>query len=158
MEGGPGDHTLTDMDGFTVCKKEEDDEQVAQRLGINGVMANGAPSKDLQLLKKWGYYYCNQTSEGDLVPDTSLVVGEVNPIQAGVSKGLRKGKKQILADCGDFCTDGLSRRLHESTPTHRRLQGSLKNLVIIFKFKDHASRTLPSRNDIDELILIFEPI
>ena len=95
-------------------------------------------------------------------PNTNLPVQSIDPNKvpdAVLPTHVHKSEQMAVRDCGLYCemavTEGGARRLAEklgrqlvTAPT----SGSVPNLVINFKFSDHASRTVPSIEDIDILM------
>jgi hypothetical protein len=138
IRGGPGTNSMEDADGFTICSVD---------VVLNGTAANKR--------KKKNYYYCVENGSGDLIPRKDLKVGTSNPAAAGLKKRVRQSLAKALADCGEFCSsNGFGRRLSESEQGQRKLAavGQRKNLVVLMRFSDHASRSLPTVAQVDELM------
>lgn len=103
------------------------------------------------------YVYVDVDTRTGRLKDTSLVVGVDDPDRARVHKNaaLRSvtiQNRRSLRKVDKHSSTPLSLDSHD---THRKqaiLTGTLKNLVIPFKFSDHVSRTLPSQSDLDILM------
>lgn len=110
------------------------------------------------------YKYLNVNHKGDLIT-TNLVAGKDDPstsqlkIKKNAASKAAAIKKAALER--DIESKHNTRKLlrgntpNESTQEHRRTvitSGVMKNLVIPFKFLDHTSRILPSRDDLNTLM------
>jgi len=95
--------------------------------------------------------------------DTGLVAGHDSPYLNKVTKSAATKSHEIKATSSPVKQDnGSYRKLHDNAididlqqHQHRRAvitSGTLKNLVIPFKFSDHTSRNVPSRADLDTLM------
>lgn len=125
------------------------------------------------VLNKGGvYYYAVRNGQGNLVPTGRRA--DVGDPPKGLGKKLRPTKearekeckdKQLL--CGDVSSHDAIETIHDEIDSRRlgrlgrQLQeqrrlvattGTLKNLVVLIKFADHTTRTLPSRADVDILM------
>lgn len=122
IEGDEFFHYLRDPAGFTVVKD-----------------------------RKW-FVYAKKDAEGRLVP-SGLRVGQSNPAKAGLSKNtlpdpaVRNARRNAMADLQQAGGDGA-----EVPSAANPISGSLKNLVVLLRFSNHASRSLPSTGDIDVLM------
>ena len=104
------------------------------------------------------YYYAKQDAiTGDLVV-TSLpirnkvknVLTGTNPLSHGIAHHQQPSEKVKRQRCGEFCNNvkGHDRELRNLVSA----TGTLKNLIVLFKFSDHTQRSLPSVSDIDVLM------
>jgi hypothetical protein len=160
LVGGPQAHHVETVDGWSICS-------AINGQGNSSGVGNSIQEREEVANKSW--FYCDKSVEGDLVPRMDLQVGSADPQQAGLLKGLRESVAKVLEKCGAFCDgDGNGddsvmglRNLRPGAPqeqAQRKLQGSLKNLVVIFKFSDHANKTLPSQADINILMNADSPV
>jgi hypothetical protein len=158
LVGGPQAHHFETVDGWPICS-------ASNGQGNNSREGNRIQGRPGAVKKSW--FYCDKSVEGDLVPKMDLQVGSSDPRQAGLQKGLRKSVEELLKTCGDFCDrkgNGADRGLRNlrldatQEQAQRKLQGSLKNLVVIFKFSDHANRIVPSQDDISLLMNAGSPV
>jgi hypothetical protein len=96
------------------------------------------------------FLYADLDSDGEL-KTTSFRVDKADPAKEGLTKVLRNvnGRKGSKSDESRMLADGTLDDHHR-----RAIQttGTIKNLVIPLKWKDHKRRTLPSKNDIDVLM------
>ena len=148
LHGDERYHYITDANGYTVCP----------------VRANGNS-------KKFNFNYCEETGDGDLRANANLQVGKSNPSASGLKKGLVKSKQKALEQCGVFCSSaaegtssaGLTRYRNllgtdqdGSNLRHRKLQkwkspttkAPKLNLVILVRFSEHATRNVPTKEQI----------
>ena len=120
------------------------------------------------------YQYLDLDKETGELVETGLIVGVDDPVMAHVNQNaaersisirVRRGKKKYepsnnrnLRDLKGDAENVLHPELHEAQlpPEHARrtaiTSGTLKNLVIPFRFADHTGRTLPSRSDLNVLM------
>ena len=94
---------------------------------------------------KW-YEYAELAADGSL-QSTGLVVGLDDPASAGLEKGVKaspgfrqKSSKYVPPEGGP---NGPALRVPPL--------GTVKNLVVMFRFSNHVGRTLPSASDMDVL-------
>lgn len=122
MEGDEFFHYLRDSKGFTVLKD-----------------------------RKW-FVYGKKDATGHLVP-SGLRVGQSNPGKAGLSKNtlpdqaIRNARRKVMAKLQQVGGGGA-----EVPSVANPISGSLRNLVVLLRFSNHASRSLPSTGDIDILM------
>jgi hypothetical protein len=104
------------------------------------------------------YYYAHlNESSGDLVATRLPIRTKLNGTLVGLSPldhGLERHERPHLDvrmhKCGDFCKEkmGHGRELRKLVPT----TGTLKNLIVLFRFSDHTSRVLPTAANITKLM------
>lgn len=98
------------------------------------------------------FVFAEKGKNGKLVP-TGLRVGQDDPQRAGLSKNIlpdpaiRNALRQQMAEiqqAGGTAGDG--------GPSAVAVSGNLKNLVVLLRFSDHASRNVPPVADVDVLM------
>jgi hypothetical protein len=105
------------------------------------------------------YFYAKRNeSDGDLVMTSLRLRQKVNgvlvgqsPQSLGIQRHEQPDKKVQHRKCGVFCEKtrgGHDRQLRNLVST----TGKMKNLIVLFKFSDHTTRTLPSAADITTLM------
>jgi hypothetical protein len=104
------------------------------------------------------YYAIRDISTGDIVATALRIRQKVNneligysPSILGIIRSTIPDENFIKQKCGDFCNrfaGGEDRKLRNLVST----KGTLKNLIVLFKFKDHTTRPLPSKSDINILM------
>ena len=104
------------------------------------------------------YYYAKQDAiTGDLIATTIPIrkkeknglVGS-SPLSLGVTRHEKASEKIRRQKCGDcYNAKGHGRELQRTLVS---TMGTLKNLMVLFRFKDHTTRSLPSKAAIDVLM------
>lgn len=129
-------HTLViDDDGdFAIAQTAEDGQLIASTIKYDGRSApNGSPKNLIPYMKKnCTQEICSERQERDFLVRSSPECQDNDHTDCEIV--VRRKLKE-------------SRRRRTATST----TGTVKNLVIPFKFSDHATRTLPTRNDLDLL-------
>lgn len=130
-------------DGSEVCLHIEGDEFFHRIHDCHG----------FTVLKDRGWFvYAERGQDGRLVP-SGLRVGQADPAAAGLSKNIlpdaairnaRRNAMSIPQQAGGVA--GEPEGVAASVPA------SLKNLVVLLRFADHASRAVPPTTDIDVLM------
>jgi hypothetical protein len=162
IHGGPGESWFEDKQGFTICPVDEQPTRRSRRfLGVLDWFTGGTSEEDLASSDpERTFYYCDQDENGNAVPRTDLKVGESDPQASGLPAHIEITSDQLEAQCGPYCQlDENGRRLGEEEidGSHRKLQGTLKNLVVLMRFSDHATRDLPSVGEVDDLMSADSP-
>jgi hypothetical protein len=113
-----------DEEGFTVVPDENHTYHYAKKDSITGdIVATTVPIR--------------KKVNGDLVGDESL------PASLGITQE-QPSEKVKQQKCGDFCG--------KAAPSLISTTGVLKTLIVLFKFKDHTARSLPSVSGITKLM------
>jgi hypothetical protein len=107
---------------------------------------------------KHNYYYAQlNVSTGDIVTTNLPIRKKLNgtlvgssPLARGIQRHERPRQDVRMYKCGEFCTkkNENDRNLRQLVST----TGTLKNLMVLFKFSDHTNRALPSAADISQLM------
>jgi len=116
------------------------------------------------------YYYCKNLHDGNIAADLDLPVAFTDPTQVeglvpGIHKSLHVAAKEGGAhgECslytGGVCPpdDTKDRRLRGRELSGVK-EGTVKNLVIPFKFVGHENRQLPSKSDLEVLMNAMQPV
>jgi M6 family metalloprotease-like protein len=118
----PNQSFLSDSEGYTVIENECDANFV---------------------------YASHNSTSGELV-SSGIVVGQGDPTEAGIPRGLRPYNYQPYTRRQLF--EQTSARESFSQQDRRlSLPSMMKNLVVLIRFSDHKGRALPSRSDINIL-------
>jgi hypothetical protein len=130
-------HTLVvDDDGdFTIAQPTEDGSLIASAIKFVGRSApDGTPSNLIPHLKK----DCHKE-----------ICSELQEREFHIRSSPECENDEEHEDCETVVRRKLSHSVHRRTTT--ATTGYVKNLVIPFKFSDHATRTLPSQSDLNIL-------
>jgi hypothetical protein len=114
------------------------------------------------------YYYATlNATTGDLVMTSYSIRKKVNgtlvgssPSSLGISSHVQPSDNVKVQKCGDFCKKNVqSNNNNDRNWGHSQkgrnlvsTTGTLKNLMVLFKFRDHTTRTVPSVSDINILV------
>ncbi|CAJ1963775.1 unnamed protein product [Cylindrotheca closterium] len=173
VRGGDVNHWVEDKDGYSLCgvdgtthvndrhlitaqPKEGRREHARVHHGEKVVRSShnttGTGSNDTH------FYYCAQTEDGNVVPNTDFPVIFTDPNQISnhtLPPHIHRTEAKAVEECGDFCKDevtkgaGSKRRL-EASPI--ATTGYLPNLVVTFRFADHGMRKLPTTKHLEALM------
>lgn len=177
MKGGDINSWIEDEDGYSVCYLEGGSETRHRHLSKeraesvrSGVIDGTVTAPSIE-----HYYYCRFHEDGTIGPNLHFPVASTNPNEVSdhlLSAHIHMTLEKAAELCGVHCQ--LSVEYHGSIPTdpdrrrklggrrRRRLsnyapsKGTVPNLVIPFKFADHASRTLPSTEELDIMLNSME--
>jgi M6 family metalloprotease-like protein len=102
------------------------------------------------------YVYARQNPQGFVIPGGTRVDSS-SSVPPGIVKKLRPSPAARKIECkgmlcGDIRSHGDERRLEESRQLVQTTGGTLKNLVVLIRFADHDTRTLPSQTQIETLM------
>ena len=187
VRGGDVNHWVEDEDGYTLCGVDNTTQvherhlehaqynenvlrkhhartqhksrvhQGEKRIGNRSSNTTGTGSNETH------YYYCTQTADGDVVPNTDYPVSSTDPNQVSndtLPAHIHPTERKAVEHCGDFCkeeiTEGAGSRRLEALPMPT--SGFLPNLVITFRFADHADKELPSTEDLEILMNAQESV
>lgn len=104
--------------------------------------------------RKW-FVYARRGDKGHLVP-TGLRVGKSNPASAGLSKNIlpdaaiRNARRKTMSH--PLKAAGADGAAGEAAGVAAAVPASMKNLVVLLRFSDHASRAVPPTADIEVLM------
>lgn len=98
--------------------------------------------------REW-FVYGRRDESGRLLP-TGLRVGKDNPAKEGLLP--RQLPDAAFRNPSFGIPQQANGSASESGPATAVVQGTLPNLVVLLRFSDHASRTVPSTGDIDVLM------
>ncbi|MDC0504115.1 M6 family metalloprotease domain-containing protein [Verrucomicrobiales bacterium] len=146
MSAAPGAFTETQPDGSEVHLHLEGDEYFHRLHDTRGYTV----LKD----RNW-FVYARKGDHGRLVP-TGLRVGQSDPARAGLSgnilpdAAIRNARRQAMSMPQQ--AGGVAAAAAESEGVAAAVPATMKNLVILLRFSDHASRAVPPTTDIEVLM------
>ncbi|CAJ1962384.1 unnamed protein product [Cylindrotheca closterium] len=177
LKGGDINSWFEDLDGYTVCYRDGGSEtrrrHLSQERAESVRTGEVVAGKNATSHYTWQYYYCRLHEDGTIGPNLHFPVATTDPNEVSdhlLPPHIHMSLQQAAEICGSYCQKSLkyggsiprdSGRRRELRG-HRKLgdyapsKGRVPNLVIPFKFKDHASRQLPSRADLDILMNSME--
>jgi hypothetical protein len=151
VRGGEINHWIEDENGYSICTAD----------------GTGVGERHLQALRSSNttiFFYCAQTEDGDIMPNFDYPVATTDPDSIPdemLPHHVRRSEIKALEHCGAYCEKELSRggarklrRKLVTAPT----SGNIPNLVVNFKFSDHALKLVPSTGDIDILMNSEVPV
>ena len=180
LVGGPGEHYFETESGWTICDGTSGDRQswyycdatgdgdLVPRLDLPVGSSNPESSGIRKGMKKSKAKAAADCGDFCLFPPTdgrgkkgskkSTKRGRAMKSNASLN---RNTKRKAIR--GDKQSDGSvsshgDETLNQPVPRELQASGVLKNLVVIFKFSDHANRNLPSKADIDILMNSPTPV
>jgi hypothetical protein len=163
LRGGDINHWIEDENGYSICTADGTGvrERHLKSLSLSNVrnLENEAGSSNTTI-----FFYCTQTEDGDIVPNFDYPVATTDPDSIPdemLPHHVHRSEMKAVEHCGAFCEMELStggarklRRKLVTAPT----SGNVPNLVVNFKFSDHASNWVPSASDIDILMNSLVPV
>ena len=124
-------------DGTSISLKLKGDERQHWYEDLNGYT----------VLKNTGtknFEYAQKDNSGNL-RTSGLVVGRIDPANAGLVKGVKKTYSQPSISSNPTPISNQNNNIQAVAKT-----GNLKNLVVLVRFANHTNRTLPSKADISK--------
>ena len=149
----PGTARATSASPFSFTETQPDGSEVHLHLEGDEFFHHLRDTNGYTVLKDRGWFvYAERGKGGRLVP-TGLRVGQADPGRAGLSENIlpdaairnaRREQMAAIQQAGGVASN--------TAPLAATVSGSLKNLVVLLRFSDHASRSVPPTTDIDVLM------
>jgi len=169
IRGGDVNHWVEDKDGYALCGIDHSThvherhlktaQHERKHVRVHHKRNNG-PSVNTTTTSgnnSTHFYYCAQTADGDVVPNTNYPVANTDPNTVSndtLPSHVHRTEAKAVRDCGEYCEEEIregagARKLEAlQLPT----KGIVQNLVVAFRFSDHARRTLPPTENLEILM------
>jgi hypothetical protein len=185
LKGGEINHWIEDKNGYTICTADGMGVRERHLKALEEPGSSNTHSKVRHGEKEPGssnthskvrhgekeprssnttiFFYCTPTEDGDIVPNYDFPVAATDPDSIPdeiLPHHVHRSEMKAVEHCGAYCEMELSRggarmrRKLVKAPT----SGNVPNLVVNFKFSDHASKWVPSTSDLDILLNSEVPV
>lgn len=113
----------------------------------------------LPIVNRSYFYATTDDTTGTLIPTSLPIRKKVNgtlvgtsPATLGIPPHVKPSNEVQQQLCGEFCSSLTAGPVGRDLPNPVSSMGVLKNLIVLFKFSDHANRPVPSPSDISTLM------